>query len=761
MVVIPSTPDTGPVDELGAVRQWAGIPGNLEKSGWSWSSYIDDVEQIPELAWPNSTAMFHAMRSESQIDALYLGTTLPIRGMRWSINPNGASARAVERACQDTGLPVKGRENEKVKRRAHMFSWDDHLSDALLALLYAHFYFEVVGKIGSDEWWHMTKLAPRHPRTIQDFDVNAAGDLRAIRQNVQGQRRGPLGVGWPGGAVIPGERLIGYVWGREAGSHIGRSMLRAMYREWLVKDRLVRIDAINHERAGGVPVAEGPKDATAPELARLARMARQFKVTEGGGGAIPYGSKMHLVSAGGTDVIASMRYCDESMARVWMLMLTMLGQTATGSRALGGTFENVAVTFREAIAKWICRVFDEQMLEAMTEWNEGDTAEYAPKLHCEPAGNSGSLAAADLVGLVEAGAIVLDEPTRAWVRGQYDMPEADPDTAVPDPLLKVAQVAGLGPDGKPIDPEAEPEPVGAPPGPSAGTAPARRRRPVRQVQAALTLPDRPLRRQPYDVEVAAAADFKALDTAHALATDSLQALYVERVIPAQIADVVAQITTTKAGDPRKVATRLAMAKVAAHAFNVDEVHAALLDAAYAGAAAAVKEAAQQGALVEMPSDEVLSGLVADHSKAVAEMTAHGISLAAQRKAVSLVGSGRGPEEIASETADYLTNLKHKWTTDQLQGAVTMAQNAARGHVFREALHEIVADVYASEILDSNTCAPCIANDGRSYDSIEDAIADYASGGFNACDGGPLCRGTLVIVRAEQDTSPEANPLVPA
>jgi hypothetical protein len=91
--------------------------------------------------------------------------------------------------------------------------------------------------------------------------------------------------------------------------------------------------------------------------------------------------------------------------------------------------------------------------------------------------------------------------------------------------------------------------------------------------------------------------------------------------------------------------------------------------------------------------------------------------------------------------------------------VTMAQNVARAHVFAEAMNEVVASVYASEILDTNTCGPCIANDGREYDAIEAAIADYASGGFHACDGGPKCRGTLVFVRHEQDTSAEANPLL--
>jgi hypothetical protein len=739
--MIPATPATGPTNELGAVRDATGLR-SLGRGGWSWQSFIDDVEKVPDLAWPNSVHVSHLMRSDSQVDALYLGTTLPIRGMLWSIDPNGANTAAVERACKDTGLPVKGRENEPVPRSAFRFNFDQHLTDALLALIYAHYYFEIVGFIGDDEWWHLRKLAPRHPRTIADFDVDLDGGLRAIRQNVMGQASGPLGVGTIGGAIIPVDRLVGYIWQREGGSVIGRSMLRSMYREWLVKDRLIRVDAINHERAGGVPVAEAPEGATDGEISRLASLARQFRVTEGGGGAIPHGSKMHLVSAGGSKVIESIRYCDESMARVWMMMLIQLGQTQTGSRALGGSFENVAATFRDAIAGWLRRHFDEYVLNRQVEWNEGDTAEFSPRLHCEPRGNSDALAAQDLATLIDSGALVVDGNVRAWVRGRFDLPEVDP-----------SEPAALSQAAAPIVSASG----GAPPEHPRLGSPAARRRPARQVVAALSLPDRPLRRQPYDVEVRAAVDFRSLDQAHDLASTSLEGLYLERVIPAQIAEVVAQITTTQKGEPRKVATRVAMARLSASAFNVDEVHEHLIAAARAGAGAAVRECAAQGMPLAGPDDEALAALVADHVKAVTTMTANDLSLAAQRRATQLVG-GRSPQTIATETASDLSGLKHQWTVDQLRGAVTMAQNSARAAVFSEALKLAPADVYASELLDSNTCSPCIANDGKSYGSLDAAIMDYASGGFVQCEGGPRCRGTLVLVRAEQDPSPGAGAL---
>lgn len=58
----------------------------------------------------------------------------------------------------------------------------------------------------------------------------------------------------------------------------------------------------------------------------------------------------------------------------------------------------------------------------------------------------------------------------------------------------------------------------------------------------------------------------------------------------------------------------------------------------------------------------------------------------------------------------------------------------------------IARVYASELLDKNTCDPCAGVDGKEYASVEAAHADYREhGGFRDCGGGLRCRGTLVFV----------------
>lgn len=53
--------------------------------------------------------------------------------------------------------------------------------------------------------------------------------------------------------------------------------------------------------------------------------------------------------------------------------------------------------------------------------------------------------------------------------------------------------------------------------------------------------------------------------------------------------------------------------------------------------------------------------------------------------------------------------------------------------------------YASELLDRNTCGPCSLIDGHEYDSLADARVDYPHGIHRRCEGGPRCRGVLVVV----------------
>lgn len=63
-----------------------------------------------------------------------------------------------------------------------------------------------------------------------------------------------------------------------------------------------------------------------------------------------------------------------------------------------------------------------------------------------------------------------------------------------------------------------------------------------------------------------------------------------------------------------------------------------------------------------------------------------------------------------------------------------------------------SNIYASELLDPNTCVACEEVDGTNYSTMAAALRDYPEGTYVKCLAGPRCRGMLVVVWSEE-TSP--------
>jgi len=141
----------------------------------------------------------------------------------------------------------------------------------------------------------------------------------------------------------------------------------------------------------------------------LDMMAREFKAGERGGGAVPYGTKVRLVGTEGSlpDTIASIRFHNEEMARSMLMMFMQLGQTESGSRALGQTFLDWFSLQQEMIADWIADTSTEHVIEDWWSWNVDPEAEQAPQIaYFKPDGegaNQADFAGADLPNSADQG----------------------------------------------------------------------------------------------------------------------------------------------------------------------------------------------------------------------------------------------------------------------------------------------------------------------------------------------------------------------
>ena len=420
---IANTGAAPPTNEIGTVLNGAFSVGGMAP----WTSFIDTDEYVPDLIWPRSVRTYQTMRTDSQIAGLFHSTMLGMAKMKWMIDPNGAPDEMVNKLAADYNIPILGEEadNRKRGRLKNRFSFRKHLQVAMKAGIFGHYFFEQVGYIGdgnqgrpTDGLWHLRKLAERPPTTIQDFRLNSDGGLISIIQNVQkagGTFANPI-------PEIPIDRLVGYVWDMEGANWVGRSWFRDIYKNWLIKDRLLRIDAVNHERAGGVPYIEAHPGATPSEINELNRMAQSFRVGDTAGGAVPAGAKFNIARGLQSSVIDSVIYHDESMARKFMLMVMQLGQTRSGSRALGQTFADFWSAGLEAIAWWFCDTFNEFVLEDDIDWNWGEDVEQVPFLTFEV---DPEIASADIAAMITAGAIIVDDALEAEIRKEFGLPEAE------------------------------------------------------------------------------------------------------------------------------------------------------------------------------------------------------------------------------------------------------------------------------------------------------------------------------------------------
>lgn len=416
---------TPPIQPLGVERQPRPPIARQAGLDLGWDAFVDSDEYVPDLRWPRSVKAYSKMRTDSQLSGLFRAMVMPIRRFKWIIDPNGARPEIVTGISEDLNLDIKGEDPKPRGRLRGRFSFQKHQYEAFLALMFGHAYFEQLGAIEDDGLWHLKKLAPRPQDTIGQINVAEDGGLISIRQNfTRPTGQGVLGHSGLQGIEIPVDRLVAYVWEQEGANWVGRSIFRDCYRNWLIKDRLLRVDAINHERAGGVPIIEGQAGASPRELEQMKRMAQEFKIGEESGGSLPSGAKLNIhKTGGGTDVVASIRYHDESMARMFLHMFIQLGQTETGSRALGEAFIEYAFIAQKAVAQWFVDVTNEHVIEDWVDWNYGEKEDTVPLLTYHVVDDDETASIEDLAKAVDSGLIIVDDELEEYIRSGKHLPK--------------------------------------------------------------------------------------------------------------------------------------------------------------------------------------------------------------------------------------------------------------------------------------------------------------------------------------------------
>lgn len=235
--------------------------------------------------------------------------------------------------------------------------------------------------------------------------------------------------------------------------------------------------------------------------------------------------------------------------------------------------------------------------------------------------------------------------------------------------------------------------------------------------------------------------------------------YVNTVVPIQRKDLLGQITAHV--DAGKIAA------LAALSVDSDDGAALLLDAMTMMAGQAgdqvVVEAMKQGVdgvQPHMPKTKPMSTM----ADVTAGLLARELAVSAGRQAMRVYHDGMTGQQVADIVEAFLVGLSDANARMQLGGALSAAQNQARLATYVGTAQDggPIASLYAVEILDRNTCAPCREIDGRFVgNAVDDQTTDevnslYPNGGYVNCAGGSRCRGTITGVWRSRAVSEEGG-----
>lgn len=415
-----------PVYAKGYVNPLGGV-----MSGWSQDG--DQFETVTDLIWPRSVQTYTRMaRDDSRLSSILQAISLPIRLTAWRVDPAGASDEVTRHVADDLGLPVVGDDETRPHRRSKgRFSWGGHLQQALTYLQFGHSIFETIYKVDNG-MVHLSKLSPRPQSTIAWWNVARDGGLVSVEQWPAGLYVGPgmsVATSAAGGrSAIPISRLLVYVRDPDPGVWHGNSILRPAYKNYVLKDELLRIEAAAARRHGiGVPAAWAPpEESHDPE--RVAEYQKAASAYQGGSSAgigLPSEAKFEILGPTGApmDPRRAIEYHDHQMALVALAHFLNLDGKG-GSYALASVQQDTFVQAVGAVADHIRETAQAHVVDDLVDWNWGED-EPAPRLVFDAIGSRQDATASALQQLVSAGLLTPDTRLESYVRQMTGLPSAD------------------------------------------------------------------------------------------------------------------------------------------------------------------------------------------------------------------------------------------------------------------------------------------------------------------------------------------------
>ncbi len=319
-------------------------------------------------------------------------------------------------------------------------------------------------------------------------------------------------------------------------------------------------------------------------------------------------------------------------------------------------------------------------------------------------------------------------------------PNVDPNPPAPEPVVAPGgqQAPGVpSSEGAATDPGGPPPAPGTVPDPAAAQAALARR--VTELLDLVRGRPRNADDPPDDPAAVEAVDLQPVQDDWETALDALLTVWAASVMAEWISDLAEQIAhVLRSG----VLTGLAELTLVTDT-AIERVMTAMHALADKAARRVVEEAADKD--TELKAAAPAKETFRDQATVTVDLLADGVKISAGREAARRAGPDVDPDAVAGQVRVHLEGLTDADPSKQLGAVLTGAQNNARIETLRSGPS---GAIYASEVLDKNTCAPCRAIHGRWICNTEDLAPLYKLypvGGYVDCLGRERCRGTFVGV----------------
>lgn len=336
---------------------------DVGKQMQNWSMLGKGTFNPDDIGLSTYKYMFH---TDAEIKAAFSLIKLATLSRKWKVTSLEAS--------QDTVEFIKYN-FEHVESRL-----TGAMSKILSAIIYGFSVTEIIwtlydvgqykGKIG------LKRLKSLDPLTIS-FELDDKGNLIGVTQNMSDTDEMK-------GIKLPKEKLIIYTEDKEFGNFYGNSRLRSVYKNWFIKETLLKFWNIALER-WGQPIIIGTVPTT-DDLEKMVAILNNLQdkssiaKTEGWEiGALETG----IGRSSGGDYENAINYHNSQILKGMLVPSLLIDSGGSGSAALGQTHFDIFTLMVNNLENDICGIIENYLIKPLVEYNFGEQKSY-PEFQFEP-----------------------------------------------------------------------------------------------------------------------------------------------------------------------------------------------------------------------------------------------------------------------------------------------------------------------------------------------------------------------------------------